>query len=302
MIFNKYQHIERFGTDEVAGIENGECYVFPKIDGTNGSVWLGDDGLVHAASRRRELSAEDDNHGFCKMIVCDENIRRYLIDHPDRRLYGEYLIPHSLKTYRDNAWRKFYVFDVYRQLDAEGEIERAMPYPEYSKELKEYGIEYIPPICIINNGDLESFLAVTEKNFYLIKDNSGVGEGIVIKNYSFYNKYGRQTWAKIVTNEFKDKHKKEMPTNVVDVHHIEMDIAEKYITRSLVEKEHAKIMNECDGWNSKMIPRLLNQVYHCLIEEEMWNILKEFKSPTIDFKQLNRFSILRIKSVCPELF
>ena len=41
MEFKKYQHIERLGTLEVEGIELGTCYVFPKIDGTNGSnlVW-----------------------------------------------------------------------------------------------------------------------------------------------------------------------------------------------------------------------------------------------------------------------
>jgi len=36
MEFRKYQHIERFGTDEVDGIEFGKCYIFYKIDGTIG--------------------------------------------------------------------------------------------------------------------------------------------------------------------------------------------------------------------------------------------------------------------------
>ena len=37
--FKQYQHIERFGTSEVESIEFGLCYVFPKIDGTNSSMW-----------------------------------------------------------------------------------------------------------------------------------------------------------------------------------------------------------------------------------------------------------------------
>lgn len=32
MEFRTYQHIERFGMDEVDGIEVGTTYVFPKID------------------------------------------------------------------------------------------------------------------------------------------------------------------------------------------------------------------------------------------------------------------------------
>ena len=42
MKFEKYQHVERFGTSEVEGIELGRTYVFPKLDGTNASVWLED--------------------------------------------------------------------------------------------------------------------------------------------------------------------------------------------------------------------------------------------------------------------
>ena len=32
MTFQKYMHLERFGTDEVDGINLGECHVFPKLD------------------------------------------------------------------------------------------------------------------------------------------------------------------------------------------------------------------------------------------------------------------------------
>lgn len=63
MDFRKYQHIERFGTSEVEQIEIGTCYVFPKIDGTNSSVWL-NDGELCAGSRNRQLSLESDNAGF----------------------------------------------------------------------------------------------------------------------------------------------------------------------------------------------------------------------------------------------
>ena len=38
MSFRQYMHIERFGNEEVLGIELGESYVFPKLDGTNASA------------------------------------------------------------------------------------------------------------------------------------------------------------------------------------------------------------------------------------------------------------------------
>lgn len=104
MNFKKYQHVERYGTSAVDGIEKGECWVFPKLDGTNGSVWLGMDGKIRAGSRRRELSLEKDNQGFYASVLQDERIEQYLQKYPSHRLYGEWLVPHTLKTYRDNAW------------------------------------------------------------------------------------------------------------------------------------------------------------------------------------------------------
>lgn len=50
------------------------------------------------------------------------------------------------------------------------------------------------------------------------------------------------------------------------------------------------------------IPQLLSRVYHELICEEMWNILKEFRNPKIDFKALNNLSIAKVKTVKPDIF
>ena len=112
-MFVKYQHLERFGTAETEGIEFGECYVFPKIDGTNASVWY-ENEQIKAGSRNRELSLEKDNAGFFEWVIQNKAIQEFLQEHSDLRLFGEWLVPHSLKTYRDDAWRRFYVFDVMR--------------------------------------------------------------------------------------------------------------------------------------------------------------------------------------------
>lgn len=56
-MFVKYMHLERYGNDEVDGIEQGTTYVFPKLDGTNAQVWLNEDGTIGAGSRNRTLSS-----------------------------------------------------------------------------------------------------------------------------------------------------------------------------------------------------------------------------------------------------
>lgn len=300
MEFKRYQHVERFSTSEVEGIEIGKCYVFPKIDGTNASVWL-NNGVMCAGIRNRELALGSDNAGFYNAIIKDARIRDYLEKHPTHRLFGEWLVPHSLKTYRDDAWRKFYIFDVCVDADNETGLEY-LPYDVYQPLVAEFDLDYLAPLRIIKNGSLEDFLKCCEENNVLIKDGSGVGEGVVIKNYDFYNRFRRQTWAKIVTSEFKEKHRKEMGAPFKENNLVEEDIVNTFVTRAFVEKEHAKIVTENDGWSSKYIPQLLGRVYHELICEEIWNILKAFKNPTINFKVLNTFTIAQIKAVMPEIF
>jgi hypothetical protein len=292
MEFKKYQHVERFGTIETAGIENGMCYVFPKIDGTNASLWW-DDGL-QAGSRNRHLTLDNDNAGFFDWAGNQNRFEYFFADYPNLRLYGEWLVPHTLKTYDESAWKQFYVFDV---MNGDGYFH----YEEYSKILDMYGIEYIPPICKVENPTYERLIAQLEKNDYLIEDGKGTGEGIVIKNYDYRNKFGRIVWAKIVANEFKAKHRKKDVTELKEAKIIEQEIVEKFVTKSLIEKEFSKIESET-GWSSKFIPRLLNTVFYCLVKEESWNFIKEFKNPTIDFKRLSFFTNNRIKELMPELF
>jgi hypothetical protein len=301
MSFLKYQHLERYGNTEVEGIEVGTCYVFPKLDGTNGSVWLDPSKPFGekfcCGSRNRELSLDNDNAGFMKAMFDDDAVVPYIYQNPSHVLYGEWLVPHTLKTYNDDAWRKFYVFDVYDR-----NKERLLSYDEYSEGLVAAGINVIAPIAIIKNGSIDHFTECLSKAHYLVKDGEGSGEGVVIKNYDYQNKYGRQTWAKLVTNEFKAKHHIAMGAPVVGGEIVEEKIAAKYVTQALVDKVEAKIVNEMGGWSSKYIPRLINTVWYDVVTEETWNFVKEFKNPKVDFKVLSHYVTAKIKELKKELF
>lgn len=243
---------------------------------------------MQAGSRNRQLSLENDNAGFYNWAIQQENIIKFFEKFPDVRLYGEWLVPHSLKTYRDDAWRNFYVFDV--MVDDE-----YLTPSKYEPMLQEYGINYIQASHIVKNPTYEMLLGYAKSNTYLIQDGKWAGEGIVIKNYNFKNKYGRITWAKIVLNEFKEIHRKEMGVSEKENRLIEELIVEKFVTKSLCEKVRAKIENEKGDWQSKYIPQLLNTVYYDLIREDSWNFIKEFKNPTINFKTLQYFTFNKVK-------
>ena len=297
MEFKKYMHLERFGNTEVQNIELGECYIFPKIDGTNASVWVDGQFCLKAGSRNRELTLDKDNAGFYSWVTKGTLLPFFKSGNKNLRLYGEWLVPHSLKTYREDCWRQFYVFDV---MDKNGNY---LHYTDYQPLLEEHNINYIPPIKIIKNGSYEDFVyQMNNNNNYLIQDGKGMGEGVVIKNYSFVNKYGRTTWAKIVTSEFKERHTKVMGAPVQERGIIEEEIVKDFITKSLCEKVFAKIGNEAGDWKSQYIPRLLNTIYYDLIKEDMWEIVKNHKNPTINFKTLEHFTFKRVKEQLPKIF
>lgn len=301
-MFKKYQHIERYGASKVKGIEKGLCYLFPKIDGTNGVVWL-EDGKVKAGSRNKELTLEEDNRDFYKTISQDSHILEYLKANPTHRLFGEWLVPHTLKTYEDTAWNKFYVFDV-AIVDEENDKVHYLSYEEYHKGLEQFQIEYIKPLKIVENPNDDIFKEILENNHYLIQENCGVGEGIVIKNYNFiYRGDNKQKWAKIVISEYKKQNQKlKHKINEENCMPIEERIIDKYCTSAFIEKEFAKMKEDFERLGKNGIPMLLNKVYYELINEEIWNIIKHFKNPTVDFKKLNSLVIKEIQKVLPEIF
>lgn len=48
---------------------NRECIATEKIDGTNGLVWVDEDGTVRAGSRSRWITPQDDNFGFAVWVA-----------------------------------------------------------------------------------------------------------------------------------------------------------------------------------------------------------------------------------------
>ena len=300
-MFKKYQHLERLGTSEVEGILLGKCHIQPKLDGTNASIWLEGDEIKFG-SRNRQLTLDNDNQGFVKRMSKDINKFRCFfssmsgyVDLSKWRLYGEYLRPHTFKEYRDDAWNEFYVFDV---IDDRGYVQPDM----YIPVLEEFGIHYVPVQKVIENPSIEQLNHELVTNKFLLKEGVGCGEGIVIKNYDFVNRYNRTTWAKLISNNFKSSFMEKHPSAVISNSLIEEEIVDKFVIKHLVDKVKAKIETESEGFSSKDIPRLLNTVFYDLVREEMWSIVKEYKMPTINFKTLKHFTILKAKEIYKDLF
>lgn len=292
MKFEKYQHVEKLGTPATEGILNGKVYIFPKLDGTNTSVYLNDDGEIEVASRNRVLTPEHDNAGAYVALHSQDKFKDFFAAHPNWRLYGEWLVPHAFRNYRDDAWRKFYVFDV---MDENGKY---IPFFDYVPEIIKYDIDYIPFIAVWYDPDVETVTNELQDCGYLVKDYTP-GEGIVIKNYDFVNKFGRTTWAKLVRAEAIAK---KTYTPIVG-RPVESDIVDAFVTPALVEKEFAKIVTENGGtFENKLINKFLGVLWYTFVTEEMFSVLRKFKNPTINFNMLRKLVVDRAKDIKADIF
>lgn len=172
-----------------------------------------------------------------------------------------------------------------------------MTYDEYVPLLEEFGIEYISCIATLSNPTEQTVLSYADKSNFLQANEADAGEGIVIKRYDFTNKYGRTSWAKVVRAEFSANKK----SGVVKMNDIEASVVEQYVTVPFIEKEISKVLEAVGGeWNNKYIGRCLGTVWHEFVNENMWDIVKKYKNPTVHFSLLYTLVTDKTKAVMKE--
>ena len=278
----KYQRVERWDTDEVLYLKDcKELIVQPKLDGTNGVVtYVKEYDELVVGSRNRVLSVNNDNQGFAQYI--EENREKYLKyfrKHPDEILYGEFLINHVFKV-KPEYHNTFYVFDRY-----DTKINKYIPIDESA--LAECGIRFVPS-KVISNENVEETVKSLNSDFgkFLLEDSFEYGEGYVIKNYDAVNKYGRQTWAKIL-NEKPSIQGKDLFSG----------IRNKFFTDAWIDKETIKYVEKFPREFTETIEptelfiydKYCNMLISEFIKEEVANIVFKFKYPKISFQELKVF-------------
>lgn len=298
--FIRYPHLSKFGNKEVENIEFGITHIFPKLDGTNASVWF--DERLRCGSRNRELdtvSFQNDNAGFANANVGNEKLGLYFQHNPNHILYGEWLVPHTIKNYREEAWRRFWIFDVFDRTTG-----KFLPYEVYQPQLEEAKLDYIPCIKKFQNGSWDNFMHEARNHAGFMLPDGGIPEGIVIKNYEWTDKHNHYTSAKIVLAEFKDKFHAAMGVNLEENVSNAQRIVNKACTQALIEKEYAKILVESgeEDFPRKLIPKLLHTVFYSVVTEELWDCLKDISYGLVNFKELQQLVFQKVKATKTELF
>lgn len=291
----KYTSSKRLGHSEVEGILNGEVVILPKLDGANGQIYLNDEGVMECASRETVLNEKETNRGFWNHVFksyMTDNYIEYFKKFPHHILYGEWMVKHTFRDYKGDIWEEFYVFDVLNV-----STNNYIPYSEYIGEIINYKLCWIPCLAkMINPSEDDVKVYLLRNKFKTVND--AVGEGIVIKNYKFVNEWGRYMIAKVVLETYKEivVYKKDYSRSSV-----ETKIANRYVTEGRLDKIKQKMMDEKE-WENKRITEYLGRVYFEIINDEIWSILKKYKSPVINFRKLNNAIVLKIKEIDTEVF
>lgn len=277
MTFKKYPKIHRLGKEETEGILQGEIHVQEKIDGANVSIWIDKRGEIACGSRNRELS--EGFNGFVDYVKKHEGIHKLLQDNPTYRLYGEWLVRHTI-SYKETNYNQFYLFDITEIGDGE-EPEEFFPIEKVHAIAEQYNIltpEYHGKFKDVDLVFLDKFVGTSKLG--------EKGEGVVIKNMAHTDKFGNHCYAKIVTQEFKEDNGITFGGN--NKHsdtYWEMYIVNKYMTLARVEKVMHKIQQTLDEpLDLEHIPRITMSAYYDLLQEEVWEFSK--KVDVISFKKL----------------
>ena len=279
MSFKKYPKVHRLGKEETEGILEGTVHIEEKIDGANVSIWLDKRDEITCGSRNRELT--EGFSGFVDYVKSNESLKQLFAQYPTLRLYGEWLVRHTI-AYNETAYKQFYLFDVTIMKDGE-EVEEFWPREDVHKLANEFGIRFPEYHGSFENPTIEQLQPFVGKSVL-----GEVGEGIVLKNMLFRDKFGNHNYAKIVTEAFKEDNGVTFGGN--NKHsdtYWEMYITNKYMTLARIEKCMNKIQPTVEHkLDMADIPRIANTAYHDMLTEEIWEIAK--KVGTVDFKALKR--------------
>lgn len=284
-MFRKYEKIHRLGKEETDGILAGPVHVQEKIDGANLQVWL-EDGAVHIGSRNNDVTDKPDGfNGAVFYIQNHEGIRRLLTERPNCRLYGEWLVKHTI-TYKETAYGKFYLFDIH---DGEGFLDTVMVY----ELAMQYDIEtphYHGLMVVTNLDDLKKLVGKS-----MLGDR---GEGIVIKSPTFKNQFGDTVYAKMVSEDFMEDNAIVFGgNNKFSDTYRELWAVNKYMTLPRINKIMQKIQSEVpERLGMQHIPRVMQTAYYDMFTEEMWEIAGK-ASATFNFKKFKELAFKKAKQI-----
>ena len=242
--FIDIEHIRMSGDNGLVKTNTGafevgdEIQITEKWDGSNASAyWDAEAGVMHACSRKQDLSPSNTLNGFYDFIMTlPEPAVRMFKKHPNFIVFGEWGNKNKI-VYNKEFYKRWYVYDIYDTMKEEW-----LPQKSVKIFAHKAGLEYIH---VLYEGQFISWEhCMTFMNSPMYGDRQ---EGIVVKNQTKLNdgNIRMPKYLKIVNDDFKET----MKTKVVDLEALAekerlQKLTETIVTPTRVEKNIRKAIDE----------------------------------------------------------
>lgn len=302
----KYTDIIRYGRSDTEDVLKVGDYITitEKIDGANSS-FRKDEGNplgITMYSRNTILDESNTLRGFYNW--CLEKIKPIKEKLNNNYIYyGEWLCQHKC-VYKKEMYKNFYLFSIWNVEKGKYESDKIV-----KLEAERLGLTTVPYFYegkFISFEHLQQFIGKSQ-----LTEVPDTGEGIVVKNVNYINKYGKQCFVKLVTEKFAEIKKQRPPKNPQKR---ELAIKlETVLTEARVEKILYKLIDENifkkeDYYIANMgailkitVPKILEDVMK--EEKELFSSYEESevkklfgkKCPPFIRKLINEINIEKIK-------
>ncbi|MGV2640199.1 hypothetical protein GNF86_01920 [Clostridium perfringens] len=254
----KYTDVVRYGKSSTQGvIQEGDIIsITEKIDGANASFCIDNENDlgVSSYSRNNLLTEENRLRGYYDWVLNNiVPIKEKL--NPNYRYFGEWCVKHKV-IYKEENYYKFYLFSIWddeKQMYLSDEIVRSE-----AQRLGLLTVQYFYYGKYISFEHLMSFVGKSE-----LTEEPNTGEGIVVKNVSYFDNYNRQVFVKLVSDKFREVQQQKKPKNP-NVDSKVIETIKSVLTKARVSKLIHKLVDE----------GLLKEDFSI---EDMGTILKELK-------------------------
>lgn len=271
----KYMDIVRLGQKTTVGVLNEGDYITitEKIDGANAS-FKKENSIIKAYSRNTELNEENNLRGFYQwtQTLNPES----LLD--DVIYFGEWLVKHKIQ-YPADRLNQFYLFDIYDENN-----NKYINFSTVKYEANRLNLNLIP---LFYKGEYQSFDHLMS---FVGKTALGgeQGEGIVVKNVEYRDRYGKQIFVKLVTDEFRETQKQKAPKDPNRPITIEQQFVNDCVTKARVDKLLHKLVDEGilnEGFGIEdmglILKNLGSRVYEDILKEEKDSLPENYEEKLI---------------------
>jgi ATP-dependent RNA circularization protein (DNA/RNA ligase family) len=260
----KYPKILRLGhvdTSDLLEDKDDVICIQEKVDGANFRIYIGENKLTFGS--RNNILGSDIETVPSMFSRASAYVDECISESSERNKYigctlvGECMVKHSI-NYNWDTTPAFIGYDVRNE---DGEFLDAI---EAKQIFESLGLPFIPIVYYGKISECDNINYIPTSQYY-----DGESEGIVIKNAR------NQIYAKIVTDAFKETHRKEMgaSSRQSSINDNERFI-NRYCTDSRIEKQIFKLRDEEDvEIDMPMMMQLPSLVYQDIIEENWSDIL-----------------------------